>query len=163
MFRLIPPRVHRGLYRAAWQVRTAWWRLAKPQVRGTRVIVLDGEGSVLLIRQSYGSRTWAAPGGGMGSRDADVIACAARELFEETGLGLEKARHVETRYEQLHGATNVVEVVVGIGVGEPRPDGREVEEIGWFSLAALPDDISPRVLIGLHHWIAAWRDQSRDN
>lgn len=59
---------------------------------GVGVLVLH-EGLVLLGRRrgSHGAGHWAAPGGRLEFGES-LEACAARELFEETGL---RARHLE--------------------------------------------------------------------
>ena len=65
---------------------------------GVRVIVLDEEGKMLLVKQHHENKDiWMVPGGGIeegeGARQA-----AAREVKEETGLDVEVGRlvwHVE--------------------------------------------------------------------
>jgi 8-oxo-dGTP pyrophosphatase MutT (NUDIX family) len=148
--------LHRRLYRIAYCVRSAWWRTLRPTIHGCRVIALDGQGRVLLIRQSYGSSDWVAPGGSVG-RGEDPVATAHRELAEETGCTLSDARKVAEVLERPMGAYNVVHVVVGRASGTMAPDGREVDETGWFALDALPDDVSSRTANGLAGWITAWR------
>ncbi|MDE8650275.1 NUDIX hydrolase [Novosphingobium album (ex Liu et al. 2023)] len=158
MLHLIPPPLHRALYRFAFLLRAVYWRLLRPTVEGCRIVALDGEGRVLLIRQSYGTSQWQAPSGGM-ARGEDPLETASRELFEEAGCTLERAREVARLIEHPHGAHNIVHVVVGRCVGTPRPDHREVCEAGFFALAALPADLAPRSGKGLHGWVAAWQEQ----
>lgn len=71
--------------------------------------VADGPARVLMAKRlagaSDGQGSWSAPGGRLEASDADIIACARRETFEETGLVL--------------GADCVVP---GLAVGH-RPDG----------------------------------------
>ena len=73
-----------------WQVL---WRLGRRPVRGCRVLAIDPAGRVLLIRHSYGDRSWMLPGGGIdhGEHPDDAV---RRETFEETGLRLDDARLV---------------------------------------------------------------------
>lgn len=67
-------------------------------VGGVRVIILDNEKRVLMVRQHHeGKDIWMVPGGGVeageNSRDA-----GAREVLEETGLQVKMGRlvwHVE--------------------------------------------------------------------
>ncbi|MET1755200.1 NUDIX domain-containing protein [Novosphingobium sp. RD2P27] len=157
MLHLIPAPLHRCLYRLAYIARSAWWRTLRPTIHGCRIIALDAEDRVLLIRQTYGPRYWSAPAGSIARRE-DPVATAHRELAEETGCTLEDARKVAEVLERPMGAYNVVHVVVGRAGGTLRPDGREVDDAAWFELDALPADISPKVSSDLSGWIAAWRE-----
>ncbi|MEW9854456.1 NUDIX domain-containing protein [Novosphingobium sp. M1R2S20] len=156
MLHLIPAPLHRCLYRLAHLARSLWWRTLRPTVHGCRVIALDADDRVLLIRQTYGSPHWVAPGGSVARRE-DPVATAHRELAEETACTLTEALKVAEVVERPSGAYNVVHVVVGRAAGALRPDLREVQEARWFALDLLPEDLSPRVERGLNGWIAAWR------
>jgi 8-oxo-dGTP pyrophosphatase MutT (NUDIX family) len=159
MLHLIPAPLHRRLYQAAYWARSAWWRIRKPTVHGCRVIALDDQGRVLLIRQSYGPRHWLCPGGSV-ERGEDPVATAHRELAEETGCTLSQARKVAEVLERPMGAYNVVHVVVGRAGSEVRADRREVDETGWFAPQALPADTAPRIAADLAGWIAAYNSES---
>jgi 8-oxo-dGTP pyrophosphatase MutT (NUDIX family) len=159
MLHLIPARLHRRLYRAAYWARSLWWRTLRPTVHGCRIVALDSEGRVLLIRQSYGSSAWVTPGGSMG-RNEDPVDCAIRELTEETGCTLMEARKVAQLLERPMGAFNQVHVVVGRAKGTLQADHREVDEAGWFAIDALPPDVSPMIAAGLPAWIAAYNSES---
>lgn len=159
MFHLIPPPLHRQLYHVAYWARSLWWRTLRPTVHGCRVIALDDQGRVMLIRQTYGPKNWVAPGGSI-DRGEDPVATAHRELAEETGCTLTAARKVAEVLERPMGAYNVVHVVVGLSGGVVTPDQREVCEARWFALDRLPEDISPRVGAGLAAWVAAYKSES---
>jgi 8-oxo-dGTP pyrophosphatase MutT (NUDIX family) len=154
MLRLIPPPLHRFAYRIAHAARKVWWRLRKPRVTGCRVLAFDREGRVLLVRHSYGTGSWMAPGGGM-RRGEDPLRAGARELSEECGCRLEGAWQVALVEEPLRGATNVVHVVAGSAVGAPVPDGREVIEAAFFAPEALPDRMSGLLRRDLPGWLRA--------
>lgn len=157
MLQLIPAPLHRRLYRLAYIARSAWWRMFRPTIHGCRVVALDGEDRVLLIRQTYGARHWLTPGGSLG-RNEDPVVTAHRELGEETGCTLARARKVAQLLERPMGAYNVVHVVVGRAGGLLRLDQREVDEAAWFGLDDLPLDIGPHIGRGLREWVAAWRE-----
>ena len=76
---------------------------------GVRVIVLDEEGRMLLVKQHHeGKDIWMVPGGGIeegeGARQA-----AAREVKEETGLDIQDLRLCGTKQFQTgSGARYVV-------------------------------------------------------
>lgn len=56
---------------------------------GVRVIVLDEDNRILMVKQEHPERTvWMVPGGGIEDSESSVQA-AAREVLEETGLEVE--------------------------------------------------------------------------
>ena len=56
---------------------------------GVRVIVLDEENRILLVKQEHPERTvWMVPGGGIEEGESSAQA-AVREVLEETGLEVE--------------------------------------------------------------------------
>lgn len=65
---------------------------------GVRVIIPDGEGRILMVRQTHeGADLWMVPGGGIEDGEYSKEA-ALREVFEETGLQIKLKRliwHVE--------------------------------------------------------------------
>ncbi len=153
MLHLIPAPLHRSGLRLAHAVRRRWWRLAKVQLEGCRVIARDAAGRVLLIRHSYGSGNWMLPGGGIGRSEA-LLAAALRELAEETGLELESARCLAVLEEPLYGTINRVHLFEGISRGEPRADGREVIEARFFPVSAMPEELSPALARHMPGWLA---------
>ena len=140
MLHLIPAPLHRALLRLAHRLRKRWRRLAKRATAGVAVIAIDDAGRVFLVRHGYGSGRWSLPGGGLG-RGEDPQACARREMREELGCALEQVTLAAQFDEVLHGAPHRAYVVTARFVGEPRPDGREVIDSGWFALDSLPPGI----------------------
>lgn len=153
MLRLIPPGLHRLAYRAAHALRRRWWRLARVQLTGSRLLVFDEAGHLLLIRHSYGSGNWMLPGGGI-ARGEDPEAAALRELTEETALTLSAPRVIAVVDEPLYGTTNRVHLFAGRAQGALRIDGREIIAAQFFALGDLPPDLSPALARGLEGWIA---------
>lgn len=119
------------------------------------MLALDGEGRLLLVRHSYGTGAWMPPGGGL-RRGEDPLAAGLRELAEETDCHLLDARLVEVRSEPLHGAENIVRIVAGQALGEPVADGREIIEVRFFALDALPADMPRGQGEALRRWVSAY-------
>jgi 8-oxo-dGTP pyrophosphatase MutT (NUDIX family) len=140
MLHLIPAPLHRLGLRVAHALRKRWRRLVKPKTAGVAVIGVDDAGRVFLVRHSYGSGLWSLPGGGLGY-DEDPHACAHREIAEELGCTLADLVLAARMDETLYGAPHRAYVFTARFVGEPRLDGREVIDSGWFALDALPPDL----------------------
>lgn len=151
---LIPAPLHRMLYRLAHWARRHVWKVRRTVVEGVRVLALDAQGRVLLIRHSYGSDKWMPPGGGM-SKGEDPVLAAERELWEETRCRLVDAREVQVLVEGYHGARNIVHLVVGQAQGEPVADGREIVDAGFFALESLPQPMFEDMAQALPGWVAA--------
>jgi 8-oxo-dGTP pyrophosphatase MutT (NUDIX family) len=142
----LPAPLHRALYRAAHAIRVKIWRLWRPRLDGVRILALDADERILLVRHSYGSDKWMPPGGGLKSGE-DPVAAAVRETLEETGCVLVGAR--------LLTVSNVVRVVRGAAGGEPRADGREIVEARFFALDDLPRHMPRGLAEEIRRWVAA--------
>lgn len=148
----IPPALHRLALRIAQPVRLRWWRLARVQTHGCRVVVENAQGAVLLIRHTYHQPdVWMLPGGGLG-RQEDVLTAAAREVREEAGCRLEGAVSFGEAAESDGGWTNRVSLVAGMTSDTPAADGREIAEARFFAPDALPGTTSNAA----RHRIALW-------
>jgi 8-oxo-dGTP pyrophosphatase MutT (NUDIX family) len=140
MLHLIPAPLHRALLRWAHRARKRWFRWARPHTGGVAVVSLDNDGRVFLVRHSYGSGRWCLPGGGL-RRGEDPLACAQREMREELAVSLEDVELAVQFEETLYGAPHRAFVFTARFAGEPKIDGREVIDSGWFALDALPPDL----------------------
>ena len=141
MRHLIPAPLHRLALRLGHKARKRWWRLSRKSRSGVSVIALDEHKRILLVRHSYGSGMWTLPGGGIGGGE-DAEACARREMQEELGCGLEELTLAVTFDEELYGARHRAFVFIGRFVSEPKADGGEIIDLGWFALDALPQGLS---------------------
>ncbi len=45
-----------------YPLAVGYWKLTKPKTRGA-IVVVRWEGKILLVKNTYGSRRWALPGG----------------------------------------------------------------------------------------------------
>lgn len=78
------------------------------------------------------------PGGGL-NRGEKPLEAGLREFTEETGCVMTGARLLEFVEEDLHGASNRINIVAGRFEGQPRADGREIVEVAVFPLDGLPE------------------------
>ncbi|WP_421854236.1 NUDIX domain-containing protein [Novosphingobium sp.] len=157
MLSRLPPPLHRALLRIAQPIRLRVWGLMRREVRGCNVLAFDRAGRLLLVRHSYHQRDrWLLPGGGL-ARGEEPAATAARELLEETGCALEGGVWIGADVRKMAGGwLNRVELVAGQTTGQPRADGREIAEAGWFALDALPPGTGAVVHVALGIW-RQWR------
>lgn len=73
----------------------------KHRIRSAGLVVRDDE--ILLVAHQFsatGATIWIPPGGGVEREDESIFACAAREIFEETGLtaSLSRIAYVQEFY-----------------------------------------------------------------
>lgn len=116
-------------------------RFVRPMTLGVRVLVVDAEGRVLLIRHSY-LPGWYLPGGGVDAGET-LADAAIRELREETGFEAEVVRligmyHNVRTSRRDHVALYRVDAFRG-DVTRFTPNV-EIREIGFFAPDQLPED-----------------------
>ncbi|WP_199562565.1 NUDIX domain-containing protein [Pelagibacterium lacus] len=117
--------------------------LYKHMTLGARVAVVM-EGKVLMVRHTY-SPGWQLPGGGVDPGET-LEQAGRREVLEETGYAVAGPMRLFAMYHSVlytdrdHVALFVVE---GAEMARAFAPGREIAEIGWLALDALPDDLSP--------------------
>lgn len=77
---------------------------------GVRVIVLDDEGRMLLVKQNHKEReVWMIPGGGI-EEGENAVEAAVREIKEETNLDIDGCimlRHIEEVSERGQRFVNI--------------------------------------------------------
>lgn len=119
-------------------------------VPGVRALIFDRQGRLLLERQkAFGS--WALPHGcvDLGESAYDAL---CREVEEETGIRVLKAEpmgiYSDPKYSVTYPngdqvQTFTIAFLVREWQGDLRPDGEEVDELGFFALEALPQSMYP--------------------
>ena len=135
---MIPAPLGRLPYRGAYWVLRAWSMVVRPHTRGVKVIVCAGD-ELLLVRHSYGPRTWDLPGG-FARRREPFEETARREIAEELELpgptALRLLDHVQRRHMGRHETLGIVRVDGPARQVATR--GFELLETGWFRRDALP-------------------------
>jgi 8-oxo-dGTP pyrophosphatase MutT (NUDIX family) len=142
----VKPPVHvvRAGYRLAYCGLRVYWFLVRPSVRGVKCI-LTRRDRVLLVRHSYGARTWELPGGTVKASEPP-IATARREMAEELSVEIADWKllgEFRGRMQYRHDRVCLFQAEVG--------DAPLVLELGellvaaWFRADQLPEDVGPYV------------------
>ncbi len=124
-----------------------WFRFSRPMTLGARVLVLDSEGRVLLVKHTY-TRGWLLPGGGVEAGET-MAQSAEREVHEEGNVEIVGEpeffglyfNHRASRRDHVG-----LFVARDVRVLGPRPPDREIAAAQFFPLDALPGDTSESTL-----------------
>lgn len=138
MLRLIPAPIHRALMPLAHAVRHHWRSWRKAPIYGCSIIITDFEGSLLMLRHSYGNGHWSLPGGGIGRSERPEDA-ARREVREELGIDLSRLTSLGTVENEISGSPHTSHLFEAIADSNPQPDRREVVEARFFPTHSLPE------------------------
>ena len=127
---------------------------------GASVIVEDEDNRILLQlrRDNY---CWRYPGGSV-ELDEEVENAAKRELFEETGLiahdlelfGVFSGKDLHYIYPNGDEVSNIdIVFLCKHYSGTLTPQKDEVDDLQFFSIKTIPDNISPPVKKQIQLWI----------
>jgi 8-oxo-dGTP pyrophosphatase MutT (NUDIX family) len=116
-----------------------WYRLTRGMTLGTRTVVVNGEGGVLLVRHGY-APGWLLPGGGV-ERGETIFESAKRELVEEAGIfaGEEPAFHGLFLNDANFRGDHVAVLVLRKFRQEAFKPNLEIAEARFFAANALPE------------------------
>lgn len=133
-------------------LRKIYWRIAKPEGFGVKVMAFDGDGRLLLVRHSYGrSDLWMLPGGAI-DKGEEAEAAAARELKEETALDAINLTLFGQYLSNWEGKRDHVALFTCTIDGTLQIDKQEIVEARFFALDALPDSISAATYRRVEDW-----------
>jgi 8-oxo-dGTP pyrophosphatase MutT (NUDIX family) len=128
-------------YKLAYALLQVYWFVFRPQVYGVKCLI-EFEGQILLIRNTYGEMSWTFPGGGF-KRDESAEMAATREVREEVGISLTRLRPLG-EYTSTEGyKRDTVKCYAG-EAATPRfeIERNEVYEAGWFTWEKLPQPLA---------------------
>jgi 8-oxo-dGTP pyrophosphatase MutT (NUDIX family) len=136
----------KSLIQLLYFCRRALIGLLRLRTRGVKVLLLNAQGELLLIRNSYGdTKAFVLPGGGIHWFEAPAAA-ALREVREEVGIAAERLTPLSIHLARAEGKRDTVHLFSAFGAGLPKPDGIEVAEARFFPLDALPETVSAATL-----------------
>jgi 8-oxo-dGTP pyrophosphatase MutT (NUDIX family) len=124
-------------FRVAHRLLRIWWFLRRPQMRGVKCVLTDGE-NVLLVRHTYGKPEWDLPGGGI-KRDERPLEAARREVEEELGLSLDGWRALgSVASSEYYRHDTIYCFQVELNGKSLNIDRAELDTAQWFSRRQLP-------------------------
>jgi 8-oxo-dGTP pyrophosphatase MutT (NUDIX family) len=127
---------------AADRLRRAYWFVTRPRSVGVLGLVLDDEGRVLLVEQTYRSG-WYLPGGGV-RRKEPLDDALRRELREEVGVQPTAPPRLHGVYWNFAESKSDYVAVFVVERWERRPArSLEIARDAFFPPAGLPEDTSP--------------------
>jgi ADP-ribose pyrophosphatase YjhB (NUDIX family) len=120
-----------------------YWRWRRGLTLGVRGIVIDSDGRILLVRQTY-TRGWTLPGGGVEFRES-LDQGLARELDEEAGIAIDGDPELMGIYDnrsEFPGDHVAMYVVRHWHRSRATTPNLEIAETGFFHPDALPESIN---------------------
>ena len=122
-------------------VRRRLMRLGHRRFTATAgVVIFDDDNRVLLLDHVFRPDSgWGIPGGFL-NRGEQPEAGLRRELREEVALELDSVELLFTR--SLHRNRQIEIYFRAKAIGSPHPSSFEIKRAAWFSLDALPKELS---------------------
>lgn len=111
---------------------------------GSAVVIVNGDGAVLMMRRAYPPHDWVLPGGNAEVGESPVET-AIREVSEETGLRVRLDRLTGVYYQRDHRAGEYIHFVFTCAMPDGawvNADSAEVAEFGFFASDHLPEPVS---------------------
>jgi 8-oxo-dGTP pyrophosphatase MutT (NUDIX family) len=116
-------------------------RIMRGKTLGVRIVVLNDQGQVLLVRHTY-SPGWILPGGGV-ERGETLRVAALRELIEEGGIvAKDLTLHGMFSNERIFSGDYVACYIVRNFQQQAWKPDLEIAESKFFTLDNLPNDVT---------------------
>ncbi len=126
-----------------YAVQKSLWRAIRPRTKGVKILLINENGEIVLIRNTYGrSDLLMLPGGGIRPLEPPERA-AVREIREELGCEVKGLTYLSHYSSEAEGKRDTIHLFKGFIDGQPRADRREILEARLIPLDGLPDETSP--------------------
>lgn len=139
-------------YKLAYALLRVYWFIFRPQIYGVKCLI-EFEGRILMIRNTYGDMHWTFPGGGFKRNESPEMA-ALREVSEEVGITLRDLRPLGEYTSREGYKLDTVKCYAGSVTGPGfEIERNEIYEAAWFEWTELPQPLASdaRRVIELYH------------
>lgn len=132
-------------YKLAYALLSVYRFIFRPQIYGVKCLI-EFEGRILMIRNSYGDMRWTFPGGGFKRNESPEMA-VMREVREEVGISLTRVRPLG-EYISTDGYKHDTVKCYTVEVTTPsfEIERNEIYEAAWFSWTELPEPLASDAL-----------------
>ncbi|HEX8174586.1 MAG TPA: NUDIX domain-containing protein [Pyrinomonadaceae bacterium] len=128
-------------YKLAYALLRVYWFVFRPQIYGVKCLI-EFEGRVLMIRNTYGDMYWTFPGGGFKRNESPEMA-AIREVSEEVGISLRDLRPLgEYTSSDEHKLDTVTCYAGRVTSPSFEIERNEIYEAAWFDWTHLPQPLA---------------------
>ncbi|MBD0370087.1 MAG: NUDIX domain-containing protein [Pyrinomonadaceae bacterium] len=129
------------LYKLAYASLRVYWFLFRPQLYGVKCLI-EFDGRILMIRNTYGDMHWTFPGGGFKRNETPEMA-AMREVSEEVGISLSVLRPLGEYTSRDEFKRDTVKCYAGrVTTPDFEIERNEIYEAAWFAWAELPQPLA---------------------
>jgi ADP-ribose pyrophosphatase YjhB (NUDIX family) len=119
------------VYRALYPIAKIYWYFARPKTVGAGCII-EFQGDILLVRNTYGNRAWGFPGGGVKANETPKEG-VMREVREEVGVILQDPVEIGSFvYEHNHCYDTIHVFRASVERSDFRIDPGEILEAHWM-------------------------------
>lgn len=140
----IPVAIRRQAYRVAHRLLRVWWFVRRPPLHGVKCILTDSD-RVLLVRHTYGDRSWDLPGGTV-RRSEDAARAATREMEEELGVHVERWHPLGDVLRFSYGHKDTLHCFhAEVDAPELSLNQAELADAKWFPDSAIPTETGRHV------------------
>lgn len=120
------------------------WRFTRPMTLGVRAFVINEKRQIVLVRHTY-VKGWHLPGGGVEAGET-VEQAIVKELKEEANVTVLSRPQLLSFHKNLKASKRdhvALFVVLDFQAGPTPAPNREIAEVDWFDLDALPANVTP--------------------
>lgn len=114
-------------------------------------VIVDQQGKILLVHQTYGEKKWNLPGGTR-ERGEAPWETVVRECKEEINVTIQPADCVLSGlYYWPHRDAYHFTFLIRNWTGVPKPDNVEIDQVAFFPIYQLPSPISNFTIQRIQH------------
>jgi len=118
-------------------IKRFYWFFTRPNFTGVKSLIQHKD-TFLFVRNSYGTKKWTLPGGGV-KRNEKLVKAMKRETLEEVGILLKDCIHIGFYKNSLYNREGTVHCYYA-KINNPilDIDPQEIEEAKWCRLDNTP-------------------------